>query len=696
MIDQPPSCSAHRELHVNTEGVPISSDGMAMLRSALSLGDSEIGRLIMSCDWPKSPIGPIASWSRTLTSTVCTMLPAKVPIVLFWGPEYVALYNDAHIPSLGEKHPWAYGRPAVESRAELWADLEPLLRKVRERGETVVAKARPFHMERHGFGEEAYFDISYSPVVDDDGTIGGVLCFVNEVTDRVGADRRTQAELEQLALMFDQAPGFMTLLREPGHIFELTNTAYQRLIGQRQVIGKSVRDALPELEGQGFYEQLDQVFQTGEPYRGRGVKIILRNKNDEAVEERILDFVYQPIKADDGRITAIFVEGNDVSELSFANAALQLREDHLRSILATVPDAMVVIDEQGRIQSFSTAAETLFGFRASEVIGQNVNILMPSPYRGEHDAYLHRYLTTGERRIIGLGRTVTGMRKDGSTFPMELAVGEMNPGTGRFFTGFCRDLTERHRAEARIQEQQMELLHMARFTALGEMASTLAHEINQPLTAITNYLKGSRRLLEKSTEENAPMLRDAVEKAAEQALRAGEVIRHLRDFVARGESERQVERLPALIDEASSLALVGAREMDLKVSFKLDPAAELVLTDRIQIQQVLLNLMRNAVEAMQGTPRRELHVTTVARADGMAEVSVIDTGSGLSPEVSAQLFQPFVTTKKQGMGVGLSICRTIVESHGGHIWAEPMPDGGTAFRFTLRIIEKEEVASGRH
>ncbi|WP_245263003.1 PAS domain-containing sensor histidine kinase [Mesorhizobium australicum] len=499
-----------------------------------------------------------------------------------------------------------------------------------------------------------------------------------------------------LSQMFDQAPGFMALLREPGHVFDLTNAAYQRLIGQRQVVGKSVRDALPELEGQGFYKQLDQVYKTGEPYRGRGVKVLLRNKDDEPVEERILDFVYQPIKADDGRITAIFVEGNDVSELSFANAALLLREDHLRSILATVPDAMVVIDEQGHIQSFSTAAETLFGFRASEVIGQNVKMLMPSPYRGEHDAYLHRYLATGERRIIGLGRTVTGMRKDGSTFPMELSVGEMNPGTGRFFTGFCRDLTERHRAEARIQEQQMELLHMARFTALGEMASTLAHEINQPLTAITNYLKGSRRLLEKSTEENAPMLRDAVEKAAEQALRAGEVIRHLRDFVARGESERQVERLPALIDEASSLALVGAREMDLKVSYNLDPAAELVLTDRIQIQQVLLNLMRNAVEAMQGAERRELQIMTVTRADGMAEVSVIDTGTGLSPEVSAQLFQPFVTTKKQGMGVGLSICRTIVESHGGHIWAEPMPSGGTAFRFTLRIVEKEEVANGRH
>lgn len=517
----------------------------------------------------------------------------------------------------------------------------------------------------------------------------------SEVTERAPDKKRARAEHDRLALMFEQAPGFMALLREPGHVFELTNAAYQRLIGQRQAIGRSAREALPELEGQGFFELLDQVYETGEPYSGRGLKIALRNKDDEPVEERILDFVYQPLKTDDGRITAIFIEGTDVSELSFANAALQLREDHLRSILATVPDAMVVIDEQGLIQSFSTAAETLFGYQASEVIGQNVKILMPPPYRDEHDAYLLRYLTTGERRIIGLGRTVTGMRKDGSTFPMELSVGEMHPGTGRFFTGFCRDLTERHRAEARIQEQQLELLHMARFTALGEMASTLAHEINQPLTAITNYLKGSRRLLEKSTEENAPMLREAVEKAADQALRAGDVIRHLRDFVARGESERQVERLPALIEEASSLALVGAREIDVRVSYKLDPAAELVLTDRIQIQQVLLNLMRNAVEAMQGAPRRELHVMTVSRDDGMAEVSVIDTGSGLAPEVSAQLFQPFVTTKKQGMGVGLSICRTIVESHGGHIWAEAMPSGGTAFRFTLRIVDKEEVANGR-
>ncbi|TIT74941.1 MAG: PAS domain S-box protein, partial [Mesorhizobium sp.] len=229
--------------------------------------------------------------------------------------------------------------------------------------------------------------------------------------------------------MFEQAPGFMTLLGEPGHVFQLTNAAYQKLIGERPVIGKSVRQALPELEGQEFFERLDRVYETGEPYVGRGVKVIYRNAETGAAEEHILDFVYQPIRAKDGRITGIFVQGTDVSDLSFANASLQLREDHLRSILATVPDAMIVIDESGLIQSFSAAAETLFGYKSAEVIGENVKLLMPSPYRQEHDNYMQRYLTTGERRIIGLGRTVTGMRKDGSTFPMELAVGEMHPGT---------------------------------------------------------------------------------------------------------------------------------------------------------------------------------------------------------------------------------------------------------------------------
>jgi two-component system sensor kinase FixL len=225
------------------------------------------------------------------------------------------------------------------------------------------------------------------------------------------------------------------------------------------------------------------------------------------------------------------------------------------------------------------------------------------------------------------------------------------------------------------------------------MASTLAHEINQPLTAIANYLKGCRRLLEQSEDERTLMLRSGVEKAAEQALRAGQVIRHLREFVARGESERHVENLPKLIQEASALGLVGAKEIGVRVSYNFDAQAELVLADRIQIQQVLLNLIRNAIEVMEDVARRELRIETHARDGGLVEVSVADTGRGLAPEVAERLFQPFVTTKKHGMGVGLSICRTIVEGHGGRIWAESAPGEGTAFRFTLQAVRREELAN---
>jgi len=373
------------------------------------------------------------------------------------------------------------------------------------------------------------------------------------------------------------------------------------------------------------------------------------------------------------------------------DAALQAAQARLRSILETVPDAMIIIDQRGSVESLSTTAERLFGYAAGEVVGRNVKMLMPAPHREQHDGYLGRYLKTGERRIIGIGRVVVGQRKDGTTFPMHLTVGELRLDHRHYFTGFIRDLTDQQVTESRLNELQSEVTHMSRFTALGEMASTLAHEINQPLTAISNYLKGCQRLLERMEGEQALVLRTAVGKAADQALRAGHIIRRLRDFVARGESERHVESLPKLIEDASTLALIGARENGVEVSFRLDATADLVLADRIQIQQVLVNLIRNAIEVMVESPnRRELEIATVANADETIEVSVADTGAGLAPEVAAHLFQPFVTTKRRGMGLGLSICRTIVEAHGGRIWVDARPGGGTIFRFTLRAAKVEE------
>ncbi len=385
-------------------------------------------------------------------------------------------------------------------------------------------------------------------------------------------------------------------------------------------------------------------------------------------------------------ISGIFL---DIGEEKQLEDTLRTRESHLRSILDTVPDAMIVIDGYGTIQLFSTAAERLFGYAEQEAIGRNVSELMPEPDRTRHDGYIARYRSTGERHIIGIGRIVTGKRRDGTTFPMHLSIGEMQSNGGIYFTGFVRDLTEHQQTQARLQELQSELVHVSRLSAMGEMASALAHELNQPLAAISNYMKGSRKLLAGSTDPSAPKIENAMDRAAEQALRAGQIIRRLRDFVLRGESEKRVESLSKLIEEAGALGLTGAREQNVQLRFNLNPEADLVLADRVQIQQVLVNLFRNALEAMADSRRRELIATNLKVADDMIEIVVSDTGTGFQDDVKPNLFQTFFTTKETGMGLGLSISRSIVEAHGGRMWAENNALGGATFRFTLPAATSE-------
>lgn len=465
------------------------------------------------------------------------------------------------------------------------------------------------------------------------------------------------------------------------------NSGAETIFGYRpeEIVGQSVAILQPDGQKENDASTLARL--------KAGEKIDHFETRRQRKDGTIIDvsLTVSPLQDPQGKIVGASKVARDITAIKYSQSALAEREAHLQSVLDTVPDAMIVIDTAGTIQSFSIAAERLFGYKASEALGRNVRMLMPSPYHEQHDAYLERYMRTGERHIIGIRRIVVGRRKDGATFPIELSVGEVRSGERRFFTGFVRDLTERQQAERRLQELQSELIHMSRFTALGEMASTLAHELNQPLTAIANYLKGGRRLLDTGQSDAVPRAREALERAAEQALRAGQIIRHLREFVARGESERQLENLPRLIEEASALALVGVKELGVHTDFAFDPQAAFVLASKIQVQQVLLNLMRNAVEAMQDCERRELTVSTHRLDNETIRIDVADTGPGIAPDIAAQLFQPFITTKRHGMGVGLSISRTIIESHGGRLWAEPNPGGGTIFRMTLKTFGNEDV-----
>ena len=294
-------------------------------------------------------------------------------------------------------------------------------------------------------------------------------------------------------------------------------------------------------------------------------------------------------------------------------AAAREREKRLRSITRTAPDAIVIIDETGTIDTVNPAAERLFGYSGAELVGQNVKILMPSPHREAHDSHLARYRETGEKRVIGIGRVVVGRRKDGTTFPARLAIGEIELDQGRLFTGFIHDITERETIQRRAGILQQELMHASRLSAMGEMASGIAHELNQPLTAVMNYTRAARRRLDRPEADPAPVA-DLVDKAGKQAERAAEIIKRLRRFIKKDDSGRRLEPINAVVEEAAALALIGASDRHIELIFSLDDALPPVLIDRIEVQQVVLNILRNAIEAFEGSGERKIRISTQAVA----------------------------------------------------------------------------------
>lgn len=496
-----------------------------------------------------------------------------------------------------------------------------------------------------------------------------------------------------LQAVIDTAVDGIVIIDSRGRVRSF-NRACERLFGYEAtaVVGQNVNMLMPS----PYHEQHDSYL---DHYRTTGEKRIIGSGRH--VSGRRADGSVFPMYLSVGEIPSI--NGNDrqflgiIHDTSEQHAAEQeLREtaERLRSILQLVPDAIIIIDERGLIETFGTAAERLFGWTAAEVHGKNVSMLMPSPYQARHDGYLKHYMETGERRIIGIGRVVVGRRKDGSTFPMELSVGEMRPSGRRLFTGFVRDLTEHQLAEKRLQTLQTELLHVSRLSAMGEMAAALAHELNQPLTAVINWTQAARRMLEQPGAAAGQKALDFMEKSIGQANRAGQIIRRLRDFVSKGDTDHRLEDINKVVEEASALALVGAQEYSVRAIFELDAELPPVLIDKVQIQQVVINLVRNAVEALVAVAVRTVTISTALRTDETVEVRVADTGPGLAPEVLAHLFQPFVTTKERGMGVGLSISRSIIDNHGGRLLASENAGGGTIFSFTLPIATEDVPASG--
>lgn len=390
-------------------------------------------------------------------------------------------------------------------------------------------------------------------------------------------------------------------------------------------------------------------------------------------------------------------------------------EDRLSALLDAAVDAIVLIDPRGRISRFNRAAERLFGYVAAEVLGENVSMLMPGPYHEEHDGYLERYTRTGRPRIIGIGREVVARRKDGSTFPIDLSVGEFRrppvvggnrseDGGEHGFVGILRDITARKAQEQQLRDASEELrqafgeaedlrarlTHAGRLGTLGEMVSGIAHEVNQPLTAIANYASACKRLLLSGRAQPEEMA-EVLDKISAQAERAGQVIRGLRKLARR--EDRASDRLDVnqLVGEVARMVDFEFRNAGWQLRQWFAPELPTVSGDGVQVQQVVLNLLRNAVEAMaESTTRGDTVDVSTQHREGWVEITVDDCGPGIPAATAQRLFEPFFTTKPQGMGLGLSICKSIISAHGGELRHEPREGGGSRFRIRLPAGESPE------
>jgi PAS domain S-box-containing protein len=380
----------------------------------------------------------------------------------------------------------------------------------------------------------------------------------------------------------------------------------------------------------------------------------------------------------------------EITERKHAEEELKSSEEKHRVMVEAANDVVVSMDERGTILFANPATRRIFGYDPAEIAGKSMTMLMPDAMRKLHDNGFKRYLATGKRHVNWQGVEVTAQRKDGQEFPVEVSFGELTSDGHKVFTGFIRDISERKQAEDQLRESernlqmtQAELARVSRLTTMGELAASIAHEVNQPLTAVINNASACLRLLANRNLENE-VLRRALEGIIADGTRASAVLARIRSFIKKEPAEKSPLDINEVIQEVLALAGRELSDNQVLVDQQLSTDLSFVLADRVQLQQVMLNLIMNGVEALIAITDRPRLLRVQSRMDesGDVLVAVSDSGTGFELGVD-RVFTPFVTTKAKGMGMGLSISRSLVEGHGGRLWATPNSPHGAVFSFTL-------------
>jgi PAS domain S-box-containing protein len=673
----------------------------------------EMGERMRAYDWSGSPLGPPEGWPQALKTATGILLSSKFPMFLAWGPELRFLYNDAYAEVLGDKHPAALGHAFEDIWAEIWDEVGPLARRALA-GEATYFENLPLTMTRKGYSEQTWFTFSYSPLRDCDGAAAGMFCVCTETTATVLAERERLNETERLRQLFDRAPGFMAVVRGPNHVFEMANASYQKLVGRRDLVGRPVREAVPEVEGQGLFELLDKVYRSGEAFSGRSVAINLQRTSDGPREERLLDFVFQPILDAQGAVTGIFADGYDVTERMVAETALRESEERFRLIADSAPVPMWVtrID---RTRSFVNRAYVEFlrisydeavNFDWRAVIHpEDMPRILAESVAGEASLktfeLVGRYRSGDEWRwlrsvsqprwgpkgehigFIGVAHDITELKQAEATLregneTLERRVAERTADLSAALDRLQSEVAERLKAEEALRQAQ-------KMEAVGQLTGGIAHDFNNLLTPIM----GGLELIALRVED--PRLRRIAETALESTRRGAKLTGQLLAF----SRIQRISMAPVAVNEvieAMQRLLRHTIGGAVGIETRLDPQAGYGICDANQLENAILNLAINARDAMPrggtltiATDRLSLSEEPDHPAGEFIRITVADTGEGMDPDVLARATEPFFSTKPLGKGTGLGLAQVygIAQQAGGTLRIDSQVGLGTTVHILL-------------